>query len=97
MESVARQFATKKEAVIVRNGYFSFRHAHHVLNTNFNQVRWSEILESDNIPSACTVIKARPTEDSPQPHFAPPPIAEVVKTIQEKKPGSRRCPILTKT
>jgi aspartate aminotransferase-like enzyme len=38
------------------------------------------------IPSAATVLKARPVEDGRQPAFAPPPIEEVVAAIKAQKP-----------
>jgi aspartate aminotransferase-like enzyme len=72
MEAVARQFATDKQCLVVRNGWFSFR--------------WSQIFDTGGIPSATTVLKARPVEDGRQAAFAPPPIEEVVATIKAKKP-----------
>ncbi len=72
MEAVARQFATDKRCLVIRNGWFSFR--------------WSQIFEMGSIPSACTVLKARPTDGDPQPAFAPAPIEEVVATIAEQQP-----------
>ena len=72
MEAVARQFATGKKCLIIRNGWFSFR--------------WTQILEMGSIPSESTVLKARPIEHGSQPAFAPPPIEEVVATIKEQKP-----------
>ncbi len=71
MEAVARQFATDRRCLVIRNGWFSFR--------------WSQIFEMGSIPSACTVLKARPTDDDPQPAFAPTPIEEVVATIAEER------------
>lgn len=73
MEAVARQFATGKKCLVIRNGWFSFR--------------WTQIFEMGDIPSECTVLKARPVDDSDQPAFAPPPIEEVVATIEAEKPG----------
>ena len=72
MEAVARQFATGKKCLVVRNGWFSFR--------------WSQIFEMGNIPSAETVLKARPVDESEQAAFAPPPIDEVVATIEAEQP-----------
>jgi len=72
MEAVARQFATNKKCLIIRNGWFSFR--------------WTQIFEMGNIPSQSTVLKARPIDNSPQAPFAPAPIEEVVATIQTEKP-----------
>jgi aspartate aminotransferase-like enzyme len=72
MEAIARQFATDKRCLVIRNGWFSFR--------------WSQIFEAGNIPSECTVLKARPVDDSRQPAFAPVPIEEVAATIEAQKP-----------
>lgn len=72
MEAVARQFATDKKCLIIRNGWFSFR--------------WSQILETGRIPAAIEVLKARRVGDGPEAPFAPPPIAEVVATIHREKP-----------
>lgn len=73
MEAVARQFATKQQCLILRNGWFSYR--------------WTQILDTGSIPAATTVLKARQLEDSAQAPFAPAPIAEVVATIKEIKPA----------
>ncbi|MEQ4537806.1 alanine--glyoxylate aminotransferase family protein [Halomonas desiderata] len=74
MEAVARQFATNRHCLIVRNGQFSYR--------------WSQILEMGAIATSTTVLKARrldPQDDrSP---FAPAPIEEVERTIREERPG----------
>jgi len=72
MESVARQFATGKKCLVIRNGYFSFR--------------WSQILETGSIASETTVLKAGMVEDSPQAPFAPVPIDEAVATIRAEQP-----------
>ncbi|MFC7288308.1 aminotransferase class V-fold PLP-dependent enzyme [Herminiimonas glaciei] len=73
MEAVARQFATKQQCLILRNGWFSYR--------------WTQILDTGSIPAATTVLKARQLEDSAQAPFAPAPIAEVVATIKAEKPA----------
>jgi aspartate aminotransferase-like enzyme len=73
MEAVARQFATAKRCLVIRNGWFSFR--------------WSQIFEMGGIPSKSTVLKARPVDDSPKAPFAPAPVAEVIATIEDEKPG----------
>src|SRR5687768_4062553 len=73
MESVARQFATGKKALVIRNGFFSFR--------------WSQIFEAGAIPSAEIVLKARRQGDGPQDPFEPAPIGEVVETIRTEKPA----------
>lgn len=72
MEAVARQFATGKKCLVIRNGFFSFR--------------WSQILEMGSIDSATTVLKARMVEDNPQAPFAPVPIDEAVATIRAEQP-----------
>ncbi len=72
MEAVARQFATGRKCLVIRNGWFSFR--------------WSQIFDMGGIPSSCTVLKARPVSDGPQAAFAPAPIEEVVATIATEKP-----------
>ncbi|MDB5918450.1 MAG: aminotransferase class-V family protein [Massilia sp.] len=73
MEAVARQFATSQRCLVIRNGWFSYR--------------WSQIFDMGAIPSACTVLKARPIEEGRQAAFAPPPIADVVAAIDAEKPA----------
>jgi aspartate aminotransferase-like enzyme len=72
MEAVARQFATGKKALVIRNGWFSFR--------------WTQIFEMGGIPAEETVLKARMSHSARQSPWAPAPIAEVVATIHAKKP-----------
>ena len=72
MEAVARQFATGRRCLVIRNGWFSYR--------------WSQIFEAGRIPSEERVLKARPVEAGDQPFFAPPPVDEVVAAIREFKP-----------
>ncbi|MCT8160928.1 aminotransferase class V-fold PLP-dependent enzyme [Pseudoruegeria sp. SHC-113] len=72
MEAVARQFATGKRALVIRNGWFSYR--------------WTQIFEAGNIPSEEAVLKARRVGNDPQSPFAPAPIEEVVAKIQEFRP-----------
>lgn len=72
MEAVARQFASNKKCLIIRNGWFSFR--------------WSQILDMGQISNAVTVLKAKRSTDDPQAPFAPPPIEDVVATIRKEKP-----------
>ena len=73
MEAVARQFATGKRCLVIRNGWFSYR--------------WTQIFEMGNIPAACTVLKARQVgEGGTRAPFAPAPIDEVVATIRAEKP-----------
>jgi aspartate aminotransferase-like enzyme len=72
MEAVARQFATGKKCLVIRNGWFSFR--------------WSQIFQMASIPSQEIVHKARRDSDDPQAPFAPAPISEVVESIKAEKP-----------
>lgn len=72
MEAVARQFATGMKCLVIRNGWFSFR--------------WTQIFEMGDIPSATTVLKARPIDDSEHPSFMPVPVEEVVATIEAERP-----------
>ncbi len=72
MEAVARQFATGKKCLVIRNGFFSFR--------------WTQIFDKGGIPSSSTVLKARKTGSGAQDPFVPAPIGEVVDTIRKEKP-----------
>ena len=72
MESVARQFATGKQVLVLRNGWFSYR--------------WTQILEMGGIAAAHTVLKARRTSDARQAAFAPAPLDEVVAAIRSQRP-----------
>jgi aspartate aminotransferase-like enzyme len=72
MEAVARQFATSRKCLVIRNGWFSFR--------------WSQIFDMGGIPSESIVLKARPVEPGRQAAYAPPPIEDVVAAIRENKP-----------
>ena len=73
MEAVARQFATGKSVMVIRNGFFSYR--------------WSQIFEAGSIPAEETVVMARSTGNGAQDPFAPAPIDEVVAKIHEVKPA----------
>src|SRR5450830_1866747 len=73
MEAVARQFATGKQCLVIRNGWFSYR--------------WSQIFDTCNIPAGTQVLKARPITDERQAPFAPPPVEEVVAAILAQKPS----------
>ncbi|HLV29386.1 MAG TPA: aminotransferase class V-fold PLP-dependent enzyme [Burkholderiaceae bacterium] len=73
MEAVARQFATGKHCLVIRNGWFSYR--------------WSQIFEMGGIPSKTTVLTASPVAPGHQAAFAPPSIEEVVAAIREHKPA----------
>ncbi len=72
MEAVARQIATDKRCLVLRNGWFSYR--------------WSQILDTGAIPSDTTVLKARRRQPGSQEPFAPAPIAEVVDVIERERP-----------
>lgn len=72
MEAVARQFATGKKCLVIRNGWFSYR--------------WTQIFEMGAIPSDSIVLKARPIDDGLQSAYAPAPIEEVLATISREKP-----------
>jgi len=72
MEAIARQFATGRKCLVIRNGWFSYR--------------WSQIFEMGAIPASTIVLKARRIADVPQSPFAPAPIEEVVATIRAEQP-----------
>ena len=72
MEAVARQLATGRQCLVVRNGLFSYR--------------WSQILDAGTVASATTVCRARPASDEPQAPWAPAPVAEVVEAIERDRP-----------
>lgn len=72
MEAVARQLATGKKALVIRNGWFSYR--------------WTQIFEAGGIVSDETVLKARRTGNAHDAPFAPAPVDEVVARIHSEKP-----------
>ena len=72
MEAVARQFATGKKTLVIRNGWFSFR--------------WTQIFDMGQIPLESTVLKARRVDASKQSPWTPEPVQEVVAAIRAKKP-----------
>ncbi len=72
MEAVARQFAAGRRALIVRNGWFSYR--------------WTQIFEAGGFAAETAVVMARPAGNDPQPPYAPPPIEDVVARIREIRP-----------
>ncbi len=72
MESVARQFATGKKCLVIRNGWFSYR--------------WSQIFEMGKIPGAETVLNARQSGNEMQSPFYPAPVEEVVAAIKFERP-----------
>jgi aspartate aminotransferase-like enzyme len=72
MEAVARQFATGKKTLVIRNGWFSYR--------------WTQIFDMGSIPAEATVLKARRTGSDKQSPWIPCPVDEVVASIRAKKP-----------
>ena len=72
MESVARQFATGKRVMVIRNGWFSYR--------------WTQIFETGGIPAAATVLQARRTAEGVTAPWVPAPIEEVEAHIRSHKP-----------
>ncbi len=72
MEAVARQFATGKKVLTIRNGWFSYR--------------WTQIFDMGQIPAESIVLKARQVGSGAQAPFAPVPLAEVVETIRMQRP-----------
>ena len=71
MEAVARQLATGRRCLIVRNGLFSYR--------------WSQILDTGGIAQNTVVCTARPESDDVQSAWAPAPIEEVVAAIRAQR------------
>lgn len=74
MEAVARQFGRDAHALIVRNGFFSFR--------------WSQIFDAGGFARETTVMMARPAGNEAAAPFAPAPIDEVVAKIREARPDA---------
>lgn len=73
MEAVARQFATDRKVLVIRNGWFSFR--------------WTQIFDMGKIPAESIVLKARQVGSGSQAPFAPAPIEEVVAAIHQHQPA----------
>ncbi len=73
MEAAARQFATGKNVLVLRNGWFSFR--------------WTQILDMGAIPAAHTVLKARRISNVRQSAFTPAPLDEVLAAIRSQRPA----------
>ncbi len=71
MEAVARQFVADQSALVIRNGFFSYR--------------WSQILDSGHIPRSTTVMMASPVADRKFSAFAPAALATVQQTIREER------------
>ena len=72
MEAVARQLATGRKCLVIRNGWFSYR--------------WTQIFEMGQIPSESIVLKARPVAEGSQAPFSPPRLADVLAVIAAEKP-----------
>lgn len=72
MEAVARQFATDRKCLVIRNGWFSYR--------------WTQIFEMGKIPAESTVLKARRIDAGAQAPYAPAPLEEVLVAIRDRRP-----------
>jgi aspartate aminotransferase-like enzyme len=72
MEAVARQLATGRRCLVVRNGLFSYR--------------WSQIFDTGSVAGQTTVCAARPVSDERHAPWVPPPVAEVVEAIERTRP-----------
>ncbi len=72
MEAVARQFATGKKCLVIRNGWFSYR--------------WTQIFDMGDIPASSIVLKARVIASGSAQPFTPAPIDEVLASINDEKP-----------
>jgi aspartate aminotransferase-like enzyme len=72
MEAVARQFANREKALIIRNGWFSFR--------------WSQIFDAGGLGGGAVVCKARQQGSGAQAPWAPAPAAEVAAAIRAERP-----------
>lgn len=73
MEAVARQFATGRKVMVLRNGWFSYR--------------WTQIFDMGHIPASSHVLKARPVAPGPRQPWAPAPVEEVVSAIRAQRPA----------
>ncbi len=72
MEAVARQLATGRRCLVVRNGLFSYR--------------WSQIFDAGSITAETTVCRARPVSDERHAPWVPPPVDDVVEAIERNRP-----------
>ena len=72
MEAVARQFANRDKALIVRNGWFSYR--------------WSQIFDAGGLGGGAVVCQARKQGDGPQAPWVPCPAEEVAASIRAERP-----------
>lgn len=72
MEAVARQLATGRRCLVVRNGLFSYR--------------WSQIFEAGAVAGETTVCSARPVSAERHAAWIPAPVSEVVEAIERNRP-----------
>jgi len=72
MEAVARQLATGRRCLVVRNGLFSYR--------------WSQIFDAGSVAAETTVCTARPASGERLAAWTPPPVEEVVEAIGRTRP-----------
>ena len=72
MEAVARQLATGRRCLVVRNGLFSYR--------------WSQILDAGSVAASTEVLMARPVSEAHQAPWTPAPVEEVVAAIERGRP-----------
>jgi aspartate aminotransferase-like enzyme len=72
MEAVARQLATGRRCLVVRNGLFSYR--------------WTQIIEAGSITDDVTICMAGRVDDSAHAAWRPAPVDEVVASITDQRP-----------
>ncbi len=72
MEAVARQFANREKALVVRNGFFSYR--------------WSQIFDMGGLGGDAVVCQARQQGSGAQAPWVPAPAEEVAAAIRAEKP-----------
>ncbi|MDR0440299.1 MAG: aminotransferase class V-fold PLP-dependent enzyme [Candidatus Accumulibacter sp.] len=73
MEAVARQFASGRKVLVLRNGQFSYR--------------WTQIFDMGAIPSESIVLKARQQGGGSRAPFAPAPLDEALAVLRKEKPA----------
>jgi aspartate aminotransferase-like enzyme len=73
MEAIARQFATDKKCLVIRNGWFSYR--------------WSQILEQGKISSETIVVKATRDKKNHSSEFSPASLENLLNTIKKQEPA----------
>lgn len=72
MEAVARQLATGKKTMVIRNGWFSYR--------------WSQILDRGNIAAETNVLTATQTSTAATAPFTPVAVDKAVAAIKAYQP-----------